>query len=130
MMHTAHPVTPTFTELNWDSFVCEQASTWQDMLNSWLVDSSNHSVMVIRYEELEAHTRKELLKILKFLGTSYSVTKLVGMQWVDGGEMVEGPSYFEAHHVDCVNTAIRKSSEMLPSHRHIDLLVYQRTKEG
>lgn len=117
----------TFTELDWDSYVCEQALSWQQTLTSWLVDSRNLSVMVIRYEELESHTKKEMLKILKFLDASYSITKLVGVQWMDGKETVRGLDDFEAHHVECINTAIRKTAEKLSAHRHIDLLVYQRT---
>lgn len=126
-MQVAKTILYAFIELDWDSFVCEQALSWQQTLKKWLVDSKNHSIMVIRYEELEIHTRKELLKILKFLDVSYSVTKLVGVQWADGGGLMGELDALEPHHVECVNTAIRKSAETLSAHRHIDLMIYQRT---
>ena len=111
--------------------MCDQALTWQRMLENWIVPhSKNHSVMVLQYEELQTHTRKELLKILKFLDVPYSINKLVKLQWTEP-EMEEirerKEDVFNADQLDCVNMAIKKSSETLSHHlhaSHINLTVY------
>ena len=106
---------------------------WQKMLENWLVPSNkNHSVLVVRYEDLETHPKKELFKIMKFLNTPYSVTKLVGMEWNEAwGDVNEGMDTFEAHHIECVNLAITRSAETLihTQVKNVDLASYRHKLE-
>jgi hypothetical protein len=112
-------------DLDWESFVCERALAWQKMLTSWL--TPHQSVMVVQYEELETHTRKELLKILKFIGAPYSVTKLIGVQWPEEGAGIdEGMEDFQVQLLECVNLAITKSEKALFMTKNTDLTSYHR----
>lgn len=121
------------SDLNWERFVCEQARVWQKMLETWLVPSNkNHSVMVVRYEDLETHPKKELFKIMKFLNAPYSVTKLVGVEWNEmWSDVSEEMDSFEAHHVECVNLVIARSMETLmhTQAKNVELASYRHKLE-
>ena len=116
--------------MRWEDFVSKQAVIWQQMLQSWLINNNNHSIIVVRYEKLEEKTTTELLKILKFLTVPYSVTKLTKVKWIEGANVPSNA--FDAETQNSVNLAIKKSAEMLSYHshtKHIDVTSYLMTGE-
>lgn len=117
--------------MKWEDFVSNQAIVWQQMIQSWLVNNNNHSIIVVRYEKLEEKTTTELLKILKFLAVPYSVTKLTKVKWMEGVKTTSDA--FDADTMKSVNLVIEKSAEMLSIHshtKHIDLTSYLMTEES
>lgn len=107
------------TELNWKGFVSEQAVTWQQTMVNWLVDNSNHSVMVVKYEELKLHTEGELGRILDFLGAPYSTAKLAEVTWKEERELEsERSDAFEGEQLEYIDSVIRKTASTLSGHAH------------
>lgn len=101
-------------------------------MESWLIRNQNHSVLVVRYEELATRTRRELLKVLRFLDAPYSVSKLVGVQWTEGGPGEMRGDVFKDSPLECVTAAIKKCEEMLSvslHSRNIDLTSYYYRKD-
>ena len=42
------------------------------MIRNWLVNSRNHPVLLVKYEELKQNTLQEVLRMLNFLMVPYS----------------------------------------------------------
>lgn len=53
-----------------------EIKVWQETVYAWLVNNMNHPVLVVEYEDLKQHTKRELERILDFLQVPYSAQQL------------------------------------------------------
>ena len=109
----------------------EQCVAWQQAILNWLVDSRDHPVFAVQYEQLRLHTQRELTSILEFLQTPYSSAKLSLVSWVEEGrEGLRVADYFSHQEVEYVNSIIRETAQSLFSHphtKHVNITSYIHT---
>ena len=105
----------------------DHTSVWQQMAESWLLDNKDHSVLLVRYEELQAHTKNEIVRILNFLDVPYNSEVLDEVGWTEVGKKAV-PGTYDVNQVDYVNSMISKTADILTSHpqtRDVDVSSYQ-----
>ena len=59
---------------DWKKFAHNIGKRWQKTIIEW--STSNHSVLVVRYEDLQADSFLQVTRMLDFLGHSYNATDL------------------------------------------------------
>lgn len=85
------------------------------MVVAWLVNNNHHPVLVVRHEDLKTQTKRELLRILKFLNVTYNATKLEEITWVTLGGRES--SDFRKENVDYVNFMLKKTTDTLSAYK-------------
>lgn len=66
----------TGTNLTWNNFVHEQAIIWEQTVLTWIISNHNHSVLIVKYEDIINNTESELRRMLDFLQVPYSSSRL------------------------------------------------------
>ena len=61
---------------DWNNWVRNQSLMWRRTVLAWVVDNHNHSVLVIRYEDLKKDTSVSLRRMLDFLQVPYTEQRL------------------------------------------------------
>ena len=61
---------------DWNDWVRIQSLIWKRTVLAWVVDNYNHSVLVIRYEDLKKDTSVSLRRMLDFLQVPYTEQRL------------------------------------------------------
>lgn len=52
----------------WDRFVLKMTDRWKRHVRGWLLNGRNNPLCVVKFEELQENTLKEMLRILSFYG--------------------------------------------------------------
>lgn len=105
----------------WEAFVTEQVALWKKTIENWLIYNSDHPVIAVQYELLEMNTRYELLRILEFLGVTYSASVLEGVHWIGRAHGI-GKTLFTAGQVDFVNSVIQITHGILSADQRTNYL--------
>ena len=64
------------TNSNWNDFVHEQATIWEQTVLAWIANNHNHPVLVVKYEDIKNNTQAEMRRMLDFLQVPYSSSRL------------------------------------------------------
>lgn len=60
----------------WDEFLRGYMERWQTRLKNWVLDSQEHPVHVVRYEDLQQDVPGEVAKVLTFLKIPFNEEEL------------------------------------------------------
>ena len=105
---------------DWNNWVHNQSLIWKSTVLAWVVDNHNHSVLVIRYEDLKADTAVGLRKMLDFLQVPYTEQRLQEVI-TQGFKEFERRHYEEFDHYtreqrNFVRSAIKDTLSVLKAH--------------
>lgn len=103
---------------NWKKFAHNIGNRWQKTIIKW--STSNHSVLVVKYEDLEKDSLSQVVRMLDFLNQDYNRTELAAK--LEGGftdfQRSHGDSY--EHYTEDqkreVNAMIMETVNILKAH--------------
>ena len=108
----------------WDSYVRSQAERWLTMIDRWIVNNRNHTVLVVKYEKLKSEPIPEVRRMLDFLGINYSAEYL--QRRIDEGFSTFRRKYdnvkfehFTSQQKSWVNSIIMNATDLLNDHNII-----------
>lgn len=78
----------------WDEFVRRSIPHWQSHAIAWLVNSSSHPVLMVRFEDLKTDLLGQTKRMLQFLGVPFSENQLQQKLSQDFG------TFHRRHHED------------------------------
>ena len=113
------PPTPAVNHTNWNQFVGQQIRKWKMIAAENILHSKGHLVLVVLYEQLQAHPLREVERILDFLHYPYSPEAVRSA--VDEGftsfyrNHTDPFPHFTPQQISLVNNAISAAAERLRS---------------